>query len=78
MYMHSTFRFCDGLDTLDIMKNLQSLHKLFIYKKVKFSMDSFEHLFEYQLSENGSNQRNAQNVVLGWWRDYLEEVEGKQ
>lgn len=41
-------------------------------------MDSFEKLFEYQLSEKGSNQRNAQNVVLSWWRDYLEEVDGKQ
>lgn len=33
------------------MKNLKILHKLFIYKKVKFSMDSFENIFEYQLSE---------------------------
>lgn len=41
-------------------------------------MDSFEKLFEYQLSEKGSNHRNAQSVVLGWWRDYLEEVDGKQ
>ncbi|XP_062588640.1 uncharacterized protein LOC134250300 isoform X3 [Saccostrea cucullata] len=68
-------RFCDGLDRLDIVKNLQSLHKLFVYQAIKFSLESFENLFEYKLADKGSNSRTAQNAVLAWWRDFLEEVE---
>lgn len=41
-------------------------------------MGLFEKFFEYQFLEKGLNQRNVQNVVFGWWRDYLEEVDGKQ
>jgi hypothetical protein len=61
---------------LDIVKNLQSLHKLFVYQAIKFSLESFESLFEYKLAEKGSNNRTTQNTVLAWWRDFLEEVEG--
>lgn len=45
-------------------------------KHIKLTAQFVEDLFNFTLSEVGSNRRSAENVVLTFWRDFLLDCEG--
>lgn len=78
-------RFCEGLKTLGVLDKVknypESFRPLFCHEPVKLTADAMENLFRFKLSPVGSNKRAAEEMVVTFWRDYLqdsEEEEGPQ
>ncbi|XP_066516189.1 uncharacterized protein [Hoplias malabaricus] len=68
-------RFRDGLSTLGVIHALEehtsTFRPIMCYSEIRLSSASLEAIFEVQLSAEGSSQRQEENRVLGYWRDYL-------
>ncbi|XP_067895470.1 G2/M phase-specific E3 ubiquitin-protein ligase isoform X2 [Heterodontus francisci] len=71
-------RFCEGLKVLGVLENIQKYPEVFsellCYKPQKLTAVTFEKLFSINFSPDG-NGMIAESRVVGFWRDYLADVE---
>lgn len=74
------YRLCEGLKTLGVLEKIQkypdSFRPLFCYEPSVLTADQLDDLFTIHLSPEGSNKRVAEEVVIPFWRDYLQDAEG--
>lgn len=54
----------------------ESFRSLMCYNPEPLTADQVDDLFQIRWSEQGSNQRRAEESVVAFWRDYLQDVEG--
>lgn len=55
----------------------EEMKQLFLYQGRTISAEGIQALFmDIQFSENGSNKREAEHKVIGFWRDFLIDIEG--
>ncbi|KAI4806052.1 hypothetical protein KUCAC02_010643 [Chaenocephalus aceratus] len=75
-------RFCEGMKTLGVLDAVRthpdSFKPLFCYEEHLLSADQMDNLFIIQLSPEGSNKRTAEERVVTYWRDYLQDAEEEQ
>ncbi|KAF3835798.1 hypothetical protein F7725_017110 [Dissostichus mawsoni] len=75
-------RFCEGMKTLGVLdavrKHPDSFKPLFCYEEHLLSADQMDNLFIIQLSPEGSNKRTAEERVVTYWRDYLQDAEEEE
>ncbi|XP_056437117.1 uncharacterized protein LOC130374401 isoform X2 [Gadus chalcogrammus] len=73
-------RFCEGLKTLGVLEKIRehpdSFRPLFCFQPNILTADQVEDLFTIHLSPKGSNNRIAEERVVAFWRDYLQDAEG--
>ena len=77
---HACFeRFKAGLSTLGILgaitEHYEKFKEVFCYSNVQLNADLFDCLFTINCSDEGSNNRQRESLVLSHWRDYLQDVE---
>ncbi|XP_067267092.1 G2/M phase-specific E3 ubiquitin-protein ligase-like [Chanodichthys erythropterus] len=72
-------RFRDGLRTLGVLDAIQKHPGTFLpllcHAPDPLTARTVEDLFSIRLSPQGSNRRVAEEIVVPFWRDYLEDVE---
>ncbi|XP_060795012.1 G2/M phase-specific E3 ubiquitin-protein ligase-like [Neoarius graeffei] len=72
-------RFRDGLRTLGVLDQIkmypESFRSLLCHQAEPLTADMVDKLFIIRLSPAGSNRRAAEEVVVPFWRDYLQDVE---
>ncbi|XP_028259851.1 uncharacterized protein LOC114434702 [Parambassis ranga] len=75
-------RFREGLKTLGVLdkiqKNPDSFRPLFCHEPSTLTADQVDDLFTIRLSPEGSNKRVAEEVVITFWRDYLQDTEEEE
>uniref|UniRef100_UPI003AAF0910 G2/M phase-specific E3 ubiquitin-protein ligase-like n=1 Tax=Centroberyx gerrardi TaxID=166262 RepID=UPI003AAF0910 len=71
-------RFCEGLKTLGVLEKIRrhpdSFRPLFCYEPSTLTADRVDDLFSIRLSPEGSNKRAAEEMVVTFWRDYLQDA----
>ncbi|XP_078029666.1 G2/M phase-specific E3 ubiquitin-protein ligase-like [Epinephelus lanceolatus] len=72
-------RFREGLKTLGVLDAIRmhpdSFRPLMCHEPSPLTADLMDHLFHIRLSAVGSNKRRAEEHVVPFWRDYLQDVE---
>uniref|UniRef100_A0A3P9CSX9 HECT domain-containing protein n=1 Tax=Maylandia zebra TaxID=106582 RepID=A0A3P9CSX9_9CICH len=72
-------RFCEGLKTLGVLEKMRrhpdSFRPLFCYEPHMLTADQVDDLFNIHLSPERSNRRAAEETVVTFWRDYLQDAE---
>ncbi|XP_029998120.1 G2/M phase-specific E3 ubiquitin-protein ligase-like [Sphaeramia orbicularis] len=75
-------RFCEGLKTLGVLEKIQrhpdSFRPLFCFEPSPLTADLMDDLFSIHLSPEGSNKRVAEEMVVTFWRDYLQDAEEEE
>ncbi|KAK7171913.1 hypothetical protein R3I93_004269 [Phoxinus phoxinus] len=75
-------RFCEGLKTLGVLEKMKrhpdSFRPLFCYEASALTADQVDNLFSIRLSPEGSNKRAAEEMVVTFWRDYLQDAEEEE
>lgn len=75
------YRFKEGLKTLGVLDAIgmhpDSFRPLMCHEPSPLTADLMDQLFHIRLSAVGSNKRQAEERVVPFWRDYLQDVEGK-
>ncbi|XP_063755391.1 uncharacterized protein LOC134874991 [Eleginops maclovinus] len=75
-------RFCEGLKTLGVLEKIRrhpdSFKPLFCYEASLLTADQMDNLFSIPLSPEGSNKRTAEEMVVIFWRDYLQDAEEEE
>ncbi|XP_076738804.1 G2/M phase-specific E3 ubiquitin-protein ligase-like [Maylandia zebra] len=75
-------RFCEGLKTLGVLEKMRrhpdSFRPLFCYEPHMLTADQVDDLFNIHLSPEGSNRRAAEEMVVTFWRDYLQDAEEEE
>ncbi|XP_067847489.1 G2/M phase-specific E3 ubiquitin-protein ligase [Heptranchias perlo] len=73
-------RFREGLKLLGVLENIQKYPEIFsellCYKPQKLTAEKLGKLFSINFSPDGSNKTIAESRVIGFWRDYLADLEG--
>ncbi|KAK6493500.1 G2/M phase-specific E3 ubiquitin-protein ligase-like isoform X6 [Huso huso] len=68
-------RFKLGLSTLDVLDAIrkfpQAFQPAFCHTETKLTSQEIDQMFSIVLESQGSNKRQTQSKVTGWWRDYL-------
>ncbi|XP_078541753.1 G2/M phase-specific E3 ubiquitin-protein ligase-like [Lissotriton helveticus] len=77
----SLVRLKEGLKTLGVLQAME-IHKqlfeeAFIWVEHKITTDIINGMFNIQFSSSGSNRRLQEEHIIGYWRDYLQDCEGK-
>ena len=75
------YRFCEGLETLDVLKSMKryptQFEEMFISQEENLTAALLETVFfDIKFSENGSNSRISEDRTVSFWRDFLIDVEG--
>jgi len=74
------YRFCEGLKTLGVLEKIQrhpdSFRPLLCHEPSTLTADQMDDVFSIWLSPEGSNKRAAEEIVVTFWRDYLQDAEG--
>ncbi|XP_065325824.1 G2/M phase-specific E3 ubiquitin-protein ligase-like [Pelmatolapia mariae] len=72
-------RFCEGLKTLGVLEKMRrhpdGFRPLFCYEPHMLTADQVDDLFNIHLSPEGSNRRAAEEMVVTFWRDHLQDAE---
>ncbi|XP_054622472.1 G2/M phase-specific E3 ubiquitin-protein ligase-like [Dunckerocampus dactyliophorus] len=75
-------RFKEGLKTLGVLDAIRmhpdSFRPLMCHEPSPLTADLMDHLFHIRLSAVGSNKRRAEERVVPFWRDYLQDVEEQE
>ena len=58
-----------------ILSNPDVFYAAFCYIPAELNADSFRNLFTVLPSEEGSNKRAAENLIISYWHDYLQDAE---
>lgn len=68
-------RFKLGLSTLDVLDAIrkfpQAFQPAFCHTETKLTSQEIDQMFSIVMESQGSNKRQTQSKVTGWWRDYL-------
>ena len=68
------------MKTLGVLEKMQkypdSFRPAMCFSPKPLTADEIDALFEIRYSEMGSNKRKAEERIVAWWRDYLQDVEG--
>ncbi|XP_078520359.1 G2/M phase-specific E3 ubiquitin-protein ligase-like [Lissotriton helveticus] len=77
----SLVRLKEGLKTLGVLQAME-IHKqlfeeAFIWVEHAITTDIINGMFNIQFSSFGSNHRLQEEHIIGYWRDYLQDSEGK-
>ena len=74
---YSSFK--EGLKALGILEAMFKYPKLFreafCYKSQPLTVSMVQSIFTVERSEEGSNRRNAESLVLSHWNDFLQDTE---
>lgn len=78
--VHSALeRFKTGLSVLGVLEAMaahyERFKEVFCFSVLSLNADLFGCLFTIQYSEEGSNNRGVESVVLSHWNDFLQDVE---
>lgn len=72
-------RFTEGLKMLGVLEKMRqhpdSFHPPFCYEPSILTVDQMDDLFSIQRSPEGSNNRAAEEIVVMFWRDYIQDAE---
>ena len=72
--------FKDGLHTLDVLDMLMQYPSIFrpyfCYGPVKLTAQSVDEVFKPIFSEEGTQMREREELLVMLWRDYLQDCEG--
>ncbi|XP_051814807.1 G2/M phase-specific E3 ubiquitin-protein ligase-like [Acanthochromis polyacanthus] len=72
-------RFREGLKTLGVLDAMRiqpdSFRPLMCHEPSPLTADAMDQLFHIRLSAVGSNKRMAEERIVAFWRDYLQDVE---
>ena len=60
-----------------IQRYPEAFRPLFCQQQTPLTASAVDDLFTIRLSEQGSNRRTKEEAVVAFWRDFLEEAEGK-
>ncbi|XP_028254486.1 G2/M phase-specific E3 ubiquitin-protein ligase-like [Parambassis ranga] len=75
-------RFRDGLGSLGVLDKIQthpeSFRPLLCWSPTTLTADLIDSLFTIRLSPVGSNRRQAEEMVVPFWRDYLADAEDQE
>ncbi|XP_054476984.1 G2/M phase-specific E3 ubiquitin-protein ligase-like [Anoplopoma fimbria] len=75
-------RFKEGLKVLGVLDAIrmhpESFRPLMCHEPTALTADLMDHLFHIRLSEVGSNKRRTEELVVPFWRDYLQDVEEQE
>ncbi|XP_028249218.1 uncharacterized protein LOC114442703 isoform X1 [Parambassis ranga] len=75
-------RFRDGLRSLGVLDKIQthpeSFRPLLCWSPTTLTADLIDSLFTIRLSPVGSNRRQAEEMVVPFWRDYLADAEDQE
>uniref|UniRef100_A0A3B1JYT2 HECT domain-containing protein n=1 Tax=Astyanax mexicanus TaxID=7994 RepID=A0A3B1JYT2_ASTMX len=75
-------RFRDGLQCLGVLdairKYPERFREVFMKTATPLTAAAVENLFQCRMAERGSNRFERQCHTLGYWRDYLQDAEGKK
>ncbi|MGH0130112.1 UNVERIFIED_CONTAM: hypothetical protein FKN15_006173 [Acipenser sinensis] len=73
--IHGMNRFKLGLSTLDVLDAIrkfpQAFQPAFCHTETKLTSQEIDQMFSIVMESQGSNKRQTQSKVTGWWRDYL-------
>lgn len=74
------YRFKLGLSTLDVLDAIrkfpQAFQPAFCHTETKLTSQEIDQMFSIVMESQGSNKRQTQSKVTGWWRDYLIDAQG--
>ena len=74
---YSSFK--EGLKTLGVLEAMSKYPKLFreafCYKSQPLTVSMVQSIFTVECSEEGSNRRNAESLILSRWNDFLQDAE---
>lgn len=74
-------RLKEGLKTLGVLDAIVAHPVLFAnsfcWREEVLTSEQFSELFKISFSTAGSNKRRVEQRIVGYWRDYLQDVEGK-
>ncbi|XP_039598306.1 G2/M phase-specific E3 ubiquitin-protein ligase-like [Polypterus senegalus] len=72
-------RFKQGLCTLGVLDAIHKFPKAFYpalcYTEKTLTWQEMDKMFTISLEYQGSNKRQLQTKIIGWWRDYLIDVQ---
>ena len=75
-------QFKQGLSDLGVLEaiinNPNVFTVAFCYVPVELQAKAFNDMFTVLYSEQGSNKRAAENVILSYWQDFLQDVEDRE
>lgn len=81
VYFHCECRFIDGLKTLGVLQavrnNPEAFRTALCCNPATLTADLVDELFSIRWSASGSNNRTDENRVVAYWRDYLQDAEGR-
>lgn len=73
-------RFKDGLSTLGVMDAMmvypEAFRPVFCVGHDPVTAAIIDQLFKPVLSEDGSNKRAIESVILTWWKDFILDLAG--
>ncbi|KAJ1156147.1 hypothetical protein NDU88_008871 [Pleurodeles waltl] len=77
----SLVRLKEGLKTLGVLQAME-IHKhifeeAFVWMEQEITTDTINGMFNIKFSPSGSNYRIQEEHIIGYWRDYLQDCEGK-
>ena len=80
--VHAAYeQFKAGLSKLGVLgamiDNYDKLKEVFCYSEVTLTAEVFDCLFSVHYSDEGSNNRQVEGLVLSRWNDFLQDVEEK-
>lgn len=74
---YSSFK--EGLQALGVFEAMLKYPKLFreafCYKSQPLTVTMLQSIFKVECSEEGSNRRNAESLILSHWNDFLQDAE---
>ena len=81
--VHAAYeQFKAGLSKLGVLgamiENYDKLKEVFCYSEVTLTAEVFDCRFSVHYSDEGSNNRQVEGLVLSRWNDFLQDVEEKQ
>ncbi|XP_016410308.1 G2/M phase-specific E3 ubiquitin-protein ligase-like [Sinocyclocheilus rhinocerous] len=75
-------RFRDGMKTLGVLDAIQrhptSFRPILCHEPAPLTADVLEGLFEIRLSQKGNNKGVQEEVVVPFWRDYIQDMEDEE
>lgn len=72
-------RFKAGLSVLGVLEDMCTYYdkckEVFYFSSVSLSAETFSSMFFVSYSEEGSNNRGVEGLVLSHWNDFLQDID---
>ncbi|KAL1246634.1 hypothetical protein QQF64_034451, partial [Cirrhinus molitorella] len=74
--------FREGMKTLGVLDAIQrhptNFRPILCHEPAPLTADILDELFEIRLAQKGSNKRMQEEVVVPFWRDYIQDMEDEE